>query len=313
MQNNPQVSVVMGVYNGANSLPRTIESILNQENVDFEFIVVNDGSKDDTGKILEAYAQQDSRMRVIHQENTGLTKALICGCAEAKGEFIARQDVGDISYPNRLALQLEELVQRTQAVFVSCGTRYVDPDYEILYEVRISEEELNEGLHPKSLENIKGPSHHGSVMFRRNFYHIVGGYRAEYKVAQDIDLWIRMAEKGKCLSIPDILYEAVIDPKSISSNKRKQQILAAQSSIDTAILRANNMSESSTLISLEQKLKQFAAKQMIPSFVSESNAWYFIGASALKYSKQRARKYWLKSLRCFPLHVKSWIRLLTNY
>jgi glycosyltransferase involved in cell wall biosynthesis len=85
------------VYNGAFCLAKTLDSILSQEGVEFEFIVVNDGSSDKSGQILNDYAQRDSRLRIIHQENTGLTRALIRGCDAVRGEFIARQDAGDIS------------------------------------------------------------------------------------------------------------------------------------------------------------------------------------------------------------------------
>ena len=92
----PSVSVIMSVYNGANHLVKSVESILVQEGVDFEFIIVNDGSTDESGEILEAFARRDNRIRVIEQENTGLTKALIRGCKEARGKYIARQDVDDV-------------------------------------------------------------------------------------------------------------------------------------------------------------------------------------------------------------------------
>ena len=118
----PQVSVVMSVYNGANHLSETLDSVLSQEDCDFEFIVVNDGSTDGTTRVLDDYAKRDKRLRVIHQENTGLTRALIRGCSEACGKFIARQDSGDISLPGRLKMQMNVLGGDIQAAFVSCAT-----------------------------------------------------------------------------------------------------------------------------------------------------------------------------------------------
>ena len=81
MSANCEISVVMSVYNGASSFAVTMNSILSQEGVKFEFIVVNDGSTDNSGEILDDYARCDDRVRVIHQGNTGLTRALIRGCA----------------------------------------------------------------------------------------------------------------------------------------------------------------------------------------------------------------------------------------
>ena len=93
----PEVSVLMSVYNGARYLRAAIESVLSQQGVDFELLAVNDGSTDKSGSILDEYAARDPSVRVIHQENLGLTRALIRGCNEARGRFIARQDADDVS------------------------------------------------------------------------------------------------------------------------------------------------------------------------------------------------------------------------
>ena len=106
---SPEVSVVMSVYNGAKYLRESVESILSQKSVDFEFIIVNDGSTDDSENILDEYAVQDNRIRIIKQKNMGLTQALIRGCNEARGTYIARQDANDVSLQGRLKKQLEYL------------------------------------------------------------------------------------------------------------------------------------------------------------------------------------------------------------
>ena len=84
----PEVSVVMSVYNGARYLRAAVDSVLNQQDVSFEFIIIDDGSTDDSATILDEYASLNPRVRVIHQANGGLTRALIRGCDEARGEFI---------------------------------------------------------------------------------------------------------------------------------------------------------------------------------------------------------------------------------
>ncbi|MGH9760030.1 MAG: glycosyltransferase family 2 protein [Blastocatellia bacterium] len=91
------ISVVMSVYNGEDHLAESVDSILDQKGVSLEFIVVDDGSTDKSGEILADYSRRDSSVRVLSRENQGLTRALIAGCAAARGKYIARQDVGDIS------------------------------------------------------------------------------------------------------------------------------------------------------------------------------------------------------------------------
>src|SRR5262245_14778340 len=97
----PEVSVVMSVFNGEQYLHESINCILNQQGVDFELVIIDDGSIDSTPRILADYARQDARIRLLTQQNMGLTAALIRGCAAARGEFIARQDVDDLSLSNR--------------------------------------------------------------------------------------------------------------------------------------------------------------------------------------------------------------------
>src|SRR4029077_2278949 len=103
------ISVVMGVYNGASTLAPTLDSILAQTERDFECIVVDDGSTDGTPEILARYGSRDGRIRLIHQQNAGLTRALTAGCAAARGVYIARHDAGDLSDPRRFELQKQAL------------------------------------------------------------------------------------------------------------------------------------------------------------------------------------------------------------
>src|SRR3989337_2996755 len=100
-----KVSVIMSVYNGERHLRESVDSILNQTFQDFEFIIINDGSKDQSKYILESY--KDERIKLIHNKNMGLTKSLNIGISIAKGKYIARQDADDISEPERLKTQYD--------------------------------------------------------------------------------------------------------------------------------------------------------------------------------------------------------------
>ena len=122
-----EVSVVMSVYNGAQHLRQTLDSILAQRDVAFELVVIDDGSIDGSAAILEEYAMGDTRIRVIRQENRGLTRALITGCSEARAPYIARHDCGDTSQADRLRKQKEALDRDPGIAFVSCWTTMVGP------------------------------------------------------------------------------------------------------------------------------------------------------------------------------------------
>src|SRR5260370_34687140 len=107
--NCPPVSVVMSVYNGARFLDQAINSIRAQTYRDFEFIIVDDGSTDETPALLSGHAMADSRIRILSQENRGLIESLNRGFAAATGTYIARMDADDVAKPYRLEKQLDFL------------------------------------------------------------------------------------------------------------------------------------------------------------------------------------------------------------
>lgn len=303
----PEISIVMSVYNGAEHLRESVESILSQEGVDFEFIIVNDGSTDESGKILDEYAERDSRIKVIHQENTGLTKALIRGCSEAKGKYIARQDAGDVSLPGRLEKQAASLRNNKQVVLVSCATRFMGPQSEFLYDNFHANDATTKRLHPIDINNIKGPSHHGNTMFRKKEYELSGGYRHHFKVAQDWDLWTRLVEYGEYIILSDVLYQACLMPRSISSLHNKKQIKMFKLILECSDRRRNGQKEDSSLeraltLSQGEKKEHFQLARY----------YYFIGCCLHSQKSSRAPYYFWKAVRNNPMHVKAIIRLMES-
>jgi glycosyltransferase involved in cell wall biosynthesis len=119
----PSISVVMRTYADAENLPQTIESVLRQDFVDLQCIVVNDGSPDAlTSETLARYAEIDRRIIVRSKANEGITRTLIDACNRAEGRYIARIDAGDVMLPGRLAAQAKVMDQQPDCAFVSCWT-----------------------------------------------------------------------------------------------------------------------------------------------------------------------------------------------
>jgi len=308
----PQVSVVMGVFNGAADLEKTIGSVMSQEGVALEFIVVDDGSTDVTADLLTAWVQRDSRLRVISQANRGLTAALIAGCQAARGEYIARQDCGDVSLPGRFATQAAILQARPEVVLVSAATRFVGPCGESLYVVRKDGVALQQGLLVRAVGRLSGPPHHGSTMFRRESYVTAGGYREQFVVAQDIDLWLRLAEVGTCYGLEDLLYEAVVAPGSISSRRRDEQFKLAQLAIDCAIDREKLGSDRSRLSSNQTGLsvRRRSAASPLNRSLELAKYYYFIGGCLANQDRANARKYFSAAWRTHPMMVRALLRAI---
>lgn len=291
-----KLSVVMAVYNGAPSLAATLDSILAQTERDFELVVVDDGSTDTTPSILAEYATRDARIRVITQPNAGLTRALIRGCAEAQADVIARHDCGDRSHPERFAQQLALL---TSATVVSCATRFVDVDGDLLYVSR-ADGEIRRSLLGDDATHIHALPHHGSAMFRRDAYSRAGGYRAEFRVAQDLDLWIRIAQNGGTFAIADeVLYDATVEPRSISGTARSAQVELTE-----------------IAVALRDGRESLAAAAAVapapPSARGEAAALYFIGKCLLQQRNRKGLRYLREAIRRDPWHWRAWVSLVAN-
>jgi glycosyltransferase involved in cell wall biosynthesis len=194
----PQVSVLMAVYNGLPYLSQAIDSILAQTMPDFEFIIINDASSDDTQKVIEDYS--DPRICLVNLvKNGGQTAALNHGLRLATAPFIARQDSDDRSKPERLEKQLAFLEAYPDYWLVGTAADLIDDRNRILY---VSE-------HPTTDESIRqtfaahdNPFYHGSVMFRREVLDRIGYYREGFRNSQDYDYWLRIAEQGKVANLP---------------------------------------------------------------------------------------------------------------
>jgi len=231
----------MSVYNGERFLRQAVDSILNQTFTDFEFIVVNDGSTDGTAEILSGYAETDLRLRVVTQENRGLIKSLNRAIGVARGEYIARMDADDISMPERLAIQVCWLDTHPQIAVL--GTRYDEID-ENGRVVRRGNRCVGSTLVERAL--LQGNSSvfcHGSIMFRRVCFEHVGGYRKQFKHAEDYDLWLRMAEHYELDNVAETLYQHRLRLDSVSFEYFLQQQRGAAFALECTRLRRGGLPE----------------------------------------------------------------------
>lgn len=297
---SPEVSVVVSVYNDERFLAQALGSILSQTGITLELIVVNDGSTDQSLQIIEELAVADARLRVINQPNSGLTAALIRGCAEARGKYIARQDADDISSPERLTRQHSLLESNASLSFVSCWSNVIGLRNEI-----VMTHKRPSG--PKAAKDLfvagrEGPPGHGSVMFRRSSYEKVGGYRPEFYFAQDNDLWFRLIEVGDLDYVPEVLYSYRISPDSISGARHAIKLEYAQLVDDCRAARARGESETE-LLKVGHELRSRSSEQT-PSSQADTN--YFLGRNLILTSPGNAIPYLWASLRIRPWHLKTW-------
>jgi glycosyltransferase involved in cell wall biosynthesis len=292
MSSLPDISIVMGVYNGADNLCETMESVLSQEGVSLEFIVIDDGSTDGCDVTLDNYARHDARVRIVHQDNQGLTRALITGCEAARGKYIARQDAGDISLPNRLRLQKAVLDRHADCAFVSCWTPMIGPRDEYLFT-------------RKGRGRASSPIR---ILFTREEKWVVtyvkaGGYRAAFYYAQDWDLWYRLAALGTFAMAEQCLYRGRITPDSISSLRRDRQVAYARLSHKAIALRLAGHSDAAVVGEAERLLpgNPHAIRRS-----DQGRAMYFIGKCLVNNNDPRAMSYFLNAIYFTPFLSRAW-------
>lgn len=231
----PTVSVVMPVYNGERYLAAAVESILDQSHREFEFIIVDDGSTDRTPAILDEYAHLDSRIRVHHQPNSGVVAALNTGISLSSADWIARMDADDIALPQRLETQLRGVAQRPGCVVLGSRVLLIDPDGRPImpFSIITSHAEID-------ATHLAGGGCvicHPSVLLHREAVLSVGGYRQEMNTAEDIDLFLRLAEIGRVENLPDCLLHYRLHPNSIGHARRSEQVEKSRSAVEQAHAR----------------------------------------------------------------------------
>lgn len=296
----PLVSVIMSVRNGSGHILKTIHSILEQKDIDLEFIIVDDGSTDNTIDILSSIAAKDFRIKLLSREGRGLTVSLIEACEVAKGEFIARQDAYDYSMPERLYTQATSLVVRPNASLCSSHVRFITKERASILIQSPTESDAKEGL-----TGII----HGSTMFRKKDYLKVGGYRKEFYYAQDVDLWSRLVEVGEHIVIPYILYENCLYPDSISGLRRKEQTKLHSFIVRASQARRSGGEESKWL----SKASLFSEKcrKKTKKKVNKSSGAYFIGACLINSYPLLAKKYLRLSLESNPFNIRARLKMLS--
>ena len=202
----PAVSVLLPTYNGAKTLHRAILSIIQQSFQDWELIIVDDGSTDETSNVISSFS--DSRIHSIrHEDNRGLVQALRTGTELCTAPLIARQDQDDVSHKDRLLIQTSYLIEHPEIGIVGTWAEVVD-------EFKNEKQNIVKHLrHPRHHGNIRwlalfnNPFVHSSVVIRREILESLGGYSDTSPLTppEDYELWSRLLNTQLAANIPQSL------------------------------------------------------------------------------------------------------------
>jgi glycosyltransferase involved in cell wall biosynthesis len=231
----PIITVLMSCYNAARWLDEAINSVLSQTFRDFEFIIVDDGSKDETLSIVRRAAEQDSRIVIIAKPNTGLADSLNVGIHQARGNWIARIDADDLCEPTRLGKQLATVLANPELVFIGSGLKEIDENgcEKMTYSYPSGHKLLLQNL----TSQRKFPPH-SSAFYSTKIVREIGAYRPRVRRSQDADLWMRLAEVGEIACLDEPLVKIRKHTNQISNDDLgKQQAINGRMVLTSYYLR----------------------------------------------------------------------------
>jgi len=298
----PKISVLMPVYNAEKYLAEAVESVLNQTFQDFEFIIIDDGSNDYSLEIIRKYALIDSRIKFFSHENKGLVDTLNEGIDVSKGKYIARMDADDVCLPFRFEKQHEYLESNNDAVVVGSRIMLIDEDGDYLCAmVNIFSHEDIDFSHINNLTAGAGVVHPTAII-RRDALVQVGGYNQRYKDAEDIDVWLKLAEIGKIHNLNEILLNYRQHFNSIGYTSRKSQLQSIEYAVVDACIRRQIESP---------EYQPVLTKDYIKS--TKNNVYVKWGWWALNGKNvNSARKYAKKSILSNPFNIHAWKLLVCS-
>jgi glycosyltransferase involved in cell wall biosynthesis len=195
------VSVIIPAYNASNFIVETIRSVMEQTFTDWELIISDDGSTDDTESVVKPFLNQ--QIRYIRYPNGGVSLARNRGAAVAKGSYLAFLDADDVLTPNSLEKKVRDLQQHQDVALAFCDVVVIDQNSLKTGEQLLgSDDEVLKHLLLWDKTVIPGPS---SILVTRKAYDTVGGFDPNFSTAADQDFFFRIAQQFKCHRVPEIL------------------------------------------------------------------------------------------------------------
>jgi glycosyltransferase involved in cell wall biosynthesis len=287
----------MGVYNGAQYVHHAIDSVLGQTFADFELVLINDASTDETPQILASYS--DPRIVLMENErNIGLARSLNRGIEHSRGTYIARQDADDWSWPQRLGAQVDFLDAHPQVGVVGATTQWVNDNDEIL---RIWHQPTDHAGIQEALLRYCCLVH-GSTMYRHQAFKEVRGYDTAMRTGQDYDLWLRMSENWDMACLPDVLYSYRWHSGMASVGRKEEQTRNAQIGLSRAIERRTHYIR--LCLGLGAQGMPASLRAMSRRRLARRYVWWSAGARDL--SRGLATRFLLAALAFDPTTPELW-------
>ena len=291
---NPAISVLLPVYNAEQFVREAVDSILAQSFADFELIALDDGSTDRSLSILREYEARDPRVRIITRENRGLVASLNQLMAAARGSYLARMDADDVCMPRRFEQQLAFLKSNPDHVAVGGWVIHMNESGLPIGPVKTPTEHADiDQAHLKGHTSIWHPT----ALIKKDAVLSIGGYREEFQHAEDLDLWLRLAELGRLANLSEFVLRYRLHASSVSQTQGLLQQSAAKRACSIA-WRRRGIDGNFEAVDLWRPTKDRA---------SEHKFALQYGWTAWSHGYDKSwRTYAWKALRLRPFAISSW-------
>lgn len=310
----PQVSVVIGCHQDGSALTASLDSIAAQHaGPSWECLIVANGPFRASDRLQQRLAT-DQRFCLLHSPRQGLTEALILGCAQARGMFIARLDAGDAMAPDRLARQLDAINADPCCVLATSAVEVCGPRWEPLWVNYGTESLAGAPIRVDQLPASQGIAmdipHHSSVMIRRSAYESVGGYRSSFYFGQDWDLWYRLACFGSFVHLTQTLTRVRLFSDGLSSRHWREQRQIALLSLACYVTRSQGQPEIKLLQQAAVIRPKPKPRRWLPWDGRRAEGSYFIAEALRRNQDRRCYQYFLDALVNGFWLPKIWFRLI---
>ncbi len=302
MNAEPRVTVLMPAYNAGKYIGEAIRSVLEQDYSDYELLIVDDGSSDDTRKIIDGF--RDGRIRVLIQENRGISAALNAGLSEARGYYIARFDADDSCLPRRLSRQTAFLDANPDYVLTGGEVEYMTEKGEHLFNYRCVAYSHQEIL--EKMERIC-PFIHSSVMYKKKEVLQAGGYSPYAHNFEDYLLWVKLETAGKFNNLRERLVRVRYNPASVTIDDKWRGRHFQK--IKWGIIQRGRVTEEEGLALLDIIKSQDTRR------VKEGSYHALCGKKFLvdNYQPGKARGHILKTIRLNPFRLDNYAILAASF
>ena len=249
------ITVLMSVYNGERFIKESILSVLNQSFTEFEFIIINDGSTDNSINIIREFSFIDKRIHIINKQNTGLTNSLNKGIEIANGKWIARVDDDDVCDSKRLEIQYSYAISKKSTVLIGSDFATID---EKGSQLKIYKYPSDHNQLKKLLLKKKFSFPHSSYFIETNSIKKINGYNERMKRSQDYDLCLRLSEIGQISSIKKPLVHIRIHKNQVSNEDNgMRQLVDTRVAFVGYLLRQKKLEDPTSNKSSDTLFKEF--------------------------------------------------------